>query len=179
MVKPIYKMYLYVIVFQSIAYALIFYIFETISTTNNPTRFMIFWVPVVFSVFVSFLLVKSMITRIRRNGVKYINYKNYIVSATRNVTPPLLSKKDFRKEIEKDGILEDCSLTDIDEHRMKLSIQYSIFFKEYIFIDFEKNKLKLCAKPNVWYIYGPYGGGIQKLGYLESVIQDHYNKNTN
>ncbi|GGE21820.1 hypothetical protein [Psychroflexus salis] len=176
MIKPIYKMYFNVIVVQSILYALVFFIFETISTTNNPTRFMIFWVPVIFSVFVSLLLVKSMITRIKRNGVQEINYKNYIVSVVRNVTPPLLNKDEFRKEIEKDDILNNCNLTEIDQNRMQLIIPYSIFLTEIIFIDFEKHELKLCAKPSIWYIYGPYGGGVQKIGYLESVIQDHYKK---
>lgn len=174
MIKPIHKMYLYVILFQSIAYALIFYIFETISTTDNPTRFMIFWIPVGFSVFISFWLVKSLIIRIKKNGVKDINYEEYIVSAVRDVAPPLLSKEDFRKEIKKDGILENCELVDEDENRMKLTVRYSVFLEEIIFIDFKKHELRLCAKPNVWYIYGPYGGGVQKLGYLESAIQDHY-----
>jgi len=175
MIKPIYKMYIYVIFFQSLAYALIFYIFQTISTTDNPSRFMVFWIPVIFSVFVSFLLVRSMSKRIRRNGVKEINYKGYIVSCVRDVAPPLLSKEAFIKEIEKDDILVDCLLENESEHKMKLTITYSIFFKEFIFIDFKQHELKLCAKPNVWYIYGPYGAGIQKIGYLESVIQDHYN----
>lgn len=175
--KPIYKMYLYVILFQCVAYGLIFYIFETISTTDNPTRFMIFWIPVFFSVFVSFLLVRSLTTRIRKNGVKNINYKSYIVSCVSTVTPPLLSKQQVKEEIEKDGILEDCQITDEGEHLMKLVIRYSFFLEEIIYIDFDTHELKLCAKPTIWYIYGPYGGGIQKIGYLQSVIENHYNKN--
>lgn len=176
MIKPIHKMYLYVILFQSIAYGLIFYIFETISTTDSPSRFMIFWVPVIFSVFVSFLLVRSLTTRIRKNGVKNINYKKYLVSCIRSVQPPLLNKQQIRKEIEKDDILDGCHLIDIDENLMKLEIPYSFFLKEIIYIDLEKRELKLCAIPNIWYIYGPYGGGIQKIGYLQSVIENHYNK---
>lgn len=175
-VKPIFKMYLRVIIVQFILYASIFYVFESISTTNNPTRFVIFWIPAIFSVFVSILLVRSLVNRIRNNGVKQINYEKYIVSVIRKVTPPLLTKEDFKKEIEKDHILNNCDLTEVGKYRLKLIIPYSIFFKEIIFIDFEKHELKLCAEPSIWYIYGPYGGGVQKIGYLESVIQDHYKK---
>lgn len=176
MIKPIQKMYLYVIIFQSLAYALIFYIFETISTTDNPTKFMLFWVPVVFSVFVSFLLVRSLSKRIKKNGVKNLNYKNYIVSCVRKVSPPLLNKEEIRNEIKKDGVLDECTLVDEAEDQMKLIIKYSFFLTEIIYIDLKECELRLCSKPSVWYIYGPYGGGVQKIGYLESVVQNHYKK---
>lgn len=175
MIKPIHKMYVYVILFQALAYALIFYIFETISKTDQPTRFMIFWIPVALSVFVSYWLVKAMSNRIKINGVKKINYKQYIVSGIRKVQPPLRSMAELKKEIEKDGILTDCILEEESEHVLKLTIRYSFFLEEIIYIDFEQHQLRLCAKPSIWYIYGPYGGGIQKLGYLESIIQNHYN----
>lgn len=168
--KPIFKLFLIVFLSQLVVYGFIFYFFESISTTGYPTKFRVLIIPAIFSTFFAIWMISSFKKRIRKRGVTSYDFKNYL-NLAEFVFEPQYTPKELIEKLKKDELLSKFKI-DSEGNIVKIHIPYSIFLKEIIHIDFDTNTMRIIAKPRFLVIYAPFGGSLQKFGYLECVLED-------
>ncbi|MGM0635880.1 MAG: hypothetical protein ACQESK_07410 [Bacteroidota bacterium] len=168
--KPTHRLILIVFIVQLVFYGSIFYTFETISTTGAPNRYNVVITPLIFTIILTWLLFSTYKSRVRKKGVVKLNNKNLLVGA-RSELNFKKNKNQFFKEIKEDHFFRDCHFIE-----KNMSIEVVVFYpfglKEYILVDFENEVISLCSKPNFFQIYGPFGTGIRKMGYVEYMVEE-------
>lgn len=170
--KPVIKLFFIVVISQLVFYSAIFYSFESISTTGYPTQDKVIILPLIISSFFAIWMIRAYKIRVRKKGAKALNFRNYL-NLAESAFEPACTPNSLISLIKEDELLKRYR---IEHHgsEIKLYIQYSIFFTEIVHIDFDSSVIRIIAKPRFLAIYAPFGGSIQKLGYLECVLEEKH-----
>lgn len=170
--KPITKLFFIVLISQLLFYSAIFYSFESISTTGYPTQDKVIILPLIISSFFTIWMITAFKKRVQKKGAKSLNFKNYLNLAESDFEPAC-TPDSLISLIKEDELLKRYNIVH-EGNEVKLYIRYSIFFTEIVHIDFNTSIIRIISKPRFLAIYAPFGGSIQKLGYLECVLEEKH-----
>jgi hypothetical protein len=170
--KPVVKLFLIVLIGQLVFYSAIFYSFESISTTGYPTKSKVIILPLIIGTFFSTWMITAFKKRVRKKGARNLNFRNYL-NLAESVFEPACTPDSLISLIKDDELLKRYRI-EHEGNEIKLYIRYSIFFTEMVHVDFDTNVIRIIAKPRFLAIYAPFGGSIQKLGYLECVLEEKH-----
>lgn len=170
--KPLVKLLFIILIGQLIFYSAIFYSFESISTTGYPTKSKVIILPLILASFFTFWMISAFKKRVRKKGASSLSFRNYLNLAESPFkaacTPDALVKL-----IKDDELLQHFKI-EHNKNELKIFINYSFFLTEVVHIDFDTSIIRIIAKPSFLAIYAPFGGSIQKLGYLECILEEKH-----
>lgn len=170
--KPILQLFFIVLLSQLLFYSAIFYSFESISTNGYPTKDRVIILPLIISGFFAIWMITAFKKRVQKKGAKSFNFRNYLNLAESDFEPAC-TPESLITLIKEDELLKRYKI-EHEGNEVKIHIRYSIFFTEIVYIDFDTSIIRIIAKPRFLAIYAPFGGSIQKLGYLECLLEEKH-----